>query len=440
VVAVNSLAIELNEVLRENAPSLYTSLSALGRELYYPRGILTQTAEAKKKAYLYDATIGIATSGGLPLHLPSLHRLIPGLEPGEAFPYAPTTGLPELRALWGERQREANPGLGGKGTSLPVVTSGVTHGLSICADLFCDAGDTLLLPDMIWGNYRMIFETRRGADIRQFRLFDDGGGMDTGALRETLFSCLDRSKVLLLLNFPNNPTGYSPTREEASAIATALVEAAEAGANVVAITDDAYFGLFYEDGVSEESLFSLIAGAHPRLTAVKLDGATKEDYVWGFRLGFITFSCSTPGDAAPVYDALEKKTGGLIRGTISNCSILAQSLLVKAMASSSYGDEKREAYRLLKERYDTLKEALSDARYSTAFEPYPFNSGYFMCVRVKGVNAEDVRRRLLDEKGVGLISLGESDLRIAFSCMEREQVKDLFDILYTTVDDLQRNA
>ena len=64
---------------------------------------------------------------------------------------------------------------------------------------------------------------------------------------------------------------------------------AEAGCNVVAIADDAYFGLFYEDSL-KESLFGKLANLHPRILAIKLDGATKEEFVWGFRTGFITFA------------------------------------------------------------------------------------------------------------------------------------------------------
>ena len=430
VTAINPLAVELNEIIRENAPALYRALSALGRELFFPRGILSQTAEAKKEAHLYNATIGIAIQQGEPLHLPSLKMHLYEMEPSEAFPYAPATGLLELRRLWQKHQLDVNPGLEGKSLSLPVVTSGLTHGLSICADIFCNAGDVLLLPDKIWGNYRMIFETRRGADIHQFPFFDDQGDINLPAFRQALFSLIDRPKVLVLLNFPNNPTGYTPTSAEAEAIAAVLVEAAESGGNIVAITDDAYFGLFYEDDLLKESLFSLIASAHPNLSTVKLDGATKEAYVWGFRVGFITFSIAGEGDNEAVYEAMEKKVGGLIRGTISNCSMLAQSLLVKAINHPGYQEEREEKYQVMKERYDEVREVASQPRYAEVFEPYPFNSGYFMCIRLKQASAEQLRRRLLEEHGIGVIALGEKDLRIAFSCLETEQVKDLFDILY----------
>lgn len=433
---IDPLAIELNETIRAHAPLLYNAFSALGRELYFPRGILTQTAEAKKSAYRYNATIGIATMQGKPLYLRSLRKYIKYLKPEETFPYAPTTGLEELRHLWRDHQLKLSPGLERKDFSMPIVTNGLTHGLSIYADMFCDAGDVLLLPDKMWGNYRMIFGTRRGADIRLYPFFGPEGGVDTRAFRDALLSNKDRPKVLVLLNFPNNPTGYTPYPEEAAAMAEALVDAAEAGANVVACVDDAYTGLFYDDDVFKESLFSLLADSHPRLTAIKVDGPTKEDYVWGFRLGFISFSLCVDGDRQAVYDALEKKVGGLIRGTISKSSTPSQSLLIHAIKSAGYEDEKKEKFDLLRDRYDELKRVVASPDYADAFRPYPFNAGYFMCLELLHTDAERLRKHLLDAYGVGAIAIGERDMRIAFSCLEREQIKDLFDILYTAVKDL----
>ncbi len=430
------LAIELNENIREHAPNLYAALSALGRELYFPKGILTQSAEAKRGASRYDATIGIATMGGKPLFLPSLQEYIEGLDPGEVYPYAPSSGLAELRDIWHQHQLASNPGLEKKSLSMPVVTNGLTHGLSIVADMFCDAGDVLLLPDKMWGNYRMVFATRRGADIRHYPFFGPEGGLDTHALREALFSLKDRPKVLALLNFPHNPTGYSPYPQEAEALAQAFVDAADAGATIVACVDDAYTGLFYEEGLYAQSIFTLLADAHPRLVAVKIDGSTKEDYVWGFRVGFITFSVQAGGGQQEVYEALEKKVGGIIRGTISKPPTLSQSLLVHAMKSPHYKEEKMERFAILKDRYNEVKKTLADPKFAGALRPYPFNSGYFMCIELLRTEAERLRRHLLDAYGVGVIAMGKRDIRIAFSCLDTGQIKDLFDILYTAVEDL----
>ena len=75
--------------------------------------------------------------------------------------------------------------------------------------------------------------------------------------------------------------------------------AAQRGLKLVVLVDDAYFGLVYEAGVMRESLFALLCGLHPNLLAVKLDGPTKEDYVWGFRVGFLTYGIghATPASA-----------------------------------------------------------------------------------------------------------------------------------------------
>lgn len=434
---INPLAVELNEVIKENAPNLFEALSSLGRELFFPRGLLTHSAEAKREAYRYNATIGIATLHGKPMYLRTLRKYIKNLRPEETFPYAPTGGIPTLRQLWKEHQLMMNPGMEGKSFSLPVVTSGLTHGLSIFADLFCDPGDPLLLPDMTWGNYRMIFGVRRGARILEYPFFDRGGKLDAKSLAEVLQSLPVPGKALLVLNFPHNPTGYTPTREEAAELMAVLLEAAERGLNLAVAVDDAYAGLIYEEEAFPESMFSLLADCHPRITAVKIDGPTKEDYVWGFRVGFITFSHREPGDRMAVYEALEKKVTGLIRGTISKCSTPSQSLLIRAIKSVGYREEKEEKFQIMKERYREVKRVLSDPRYGDAFQAYPFNSGYFMCLRLHDVDAEVLRRHLLKNYGVGVVATGPSEMRIAFSCLEKEQIEDLFAILYDAVREVR---
>ncbi|MFH0897043.1 MAG: aminotransferase class I/II-fold pyridoxal phosphate-dependent enzyme, partial [Candidatus Bathyarchaeota archaeon] len=171
--------------------------------------------------------------------------------------------------------------------------------------------------------------------------------------------------------------------------------------------------------------------------AIKLDGATKEDYVWGFRVGFITYSIGGSVDRKNIYNALEKKTGGAIRAMISNCPHISQSIVMEAMKSPAYSQQKREKYEVMKARAQKVKEVLSDSKYDPAWEPYPFNSGYFMCLRLKTVDAEQLRKHLLDKYGVGVITLDETDVRIAFSCLEVEDIQDLFDIMLRAVQDLE---
>jgi len=430
---MHELAQQLNERIRRENPHVYDLLSGLGKELYYPKGIITQTAEAKQKAHRFNATIGIATEGDQPMYLPLLQEKLAAYSPSDLYTYAPPAGKPELRRLWREKMLEENPSLKGKTFGQPIVTNALTHGLSLVADLFMDPGDPLVLPEKLWGNYRMIFGVRRNARIVTYPFYNDQGGLNVQGMKDALLAQRDHGKAVLLLNFPNNPTGYTPTEAEAAELLKAIQEVAEAGLNLVVATDDAYFGLFYEDTL-KESLFGRLIGLHPRILAVKVDGATKEEFVWGFRVGFITYGC----DSADVLDALEQKTMGLIRGTISNASHPAQTFVLDALKSKDFPAQKQAKYEVLKRRALKVKQILEDERYRRVWDYYPFNSGYFMCLRLKKVDAEKLRRHMLDKYGVGLISLGERDIRVAFSSVDEKDLPELFDLIYQGVLDLEK--
>ncbi len=430
---MNEIAQNLNQQMQQENPYAYELLSELGKKLFYPKGILTQTAEAKQKAYRFNATIGIATEKDGPMFLPLIQETLTKYAPKDLYPYAPPAGKPELRQLWQEKMLKENPSLMDKSISNPIVTNALTHGLSIIADLFVDENDPFVLPDKLWGNYNFIFGIRRGAKNLTFPFYTAEGSFNTRGMKDTLLSKKDYGKAILLLNFPNNPTGYTPNEQEATEIVTALMEVADQGMNLAVICDDAYFGLFYENSI-KESLFSRIADIHPRILAIKVDGATKEDYMWGFRVGFITYGSKFPA----VLDGLEKKTLGILRGTISSASHPAQTFVLNALKSTDFQAQKQEKFEVLRKRACKVKQILNHGHYDDAWDYYPFNSGYFMCLKLKGVDAETLRIHLLEQYGVGVISLGESDIRVAFSCVEEQELKNLYDLIYQGFQDLSK--
>jgi aspartate/methionine/tyrosine aminotransferase len=434
---VNTLAKRLNETIEKGNPYLMEMMAHVGQNLFFPKGILSQGAEAKEKAFRINATIGIAREQGRTMRLDSIMLPLKDIRPGESLTYAPSFGIPALRQIWRQKIYEKNPSLAGKTISLPIVTCGITHGISVFADIWIDPGDVILLPEMMWGNYTMVFNVRKGATIKQFSTFSQQGGFNLPALEEKVKAAADKhKKIIVVLNFPHNPSGYTLTRQEAETLVKILTDAAASGTNIIAATDDSYFGLFYEEDALKESPFALLADQHPRLLAVKLDGCTKENFVWGLRIGFVTYSCRIEGDPAPVYDALEKKTAGCVRGSISNASHLSQTLVLKSMQHRRFPEEIREKFDILKQRASRVKKVLADPKYKDAWDVYPFNSGYFMCIRLKSVNAETLRVHLLEKYGIGLISIGERNLRIAFSCIEEGEVAELFDTILKGVREL----
>ena len=428
---MHQIAKELNEKLSGSViPEL---LSDLGTRFYFPKGIISQSAEAKEKAKRLTATVGMATEGSEPLYLQSIFKDFSGMTPSEVFPYAPTGGEKALREVWKREMVRKNPDLEGKETSMPLVCAGLTHGISIVADLFLDKGDTILVPDMFWGNYRLIFEERRESILKTFPFYTrEKDGMNVKALDDELEELKGR-KAALILNFPNNPSGYSPSKDEAEQIVLMLKRHADSGTDILVITDDAYFGLFFEEDTYPQSLFAPLADAHERLLAVKVDGATKEELVWGFRVGFITYGGK--GITPDQYSALEKKTMGAIRSSISNASKPAQSLLLKGLSSGTYLQEKQKAYDLLEERYRKVQEILAAHSDDNNLVPLPFNSGYFMTFATRG-DAEQLRVHLLDAYQVGTIAIQRDYLRIAFSSVDVDRLEELYDIIYRAAAEL----
>jgi aspartate/methionine/tyrosine aminotransferase len=436
---LNPLARALNEQLAAAAPEVLAMLSPLGRRLYFPKGILSQSAEAKAKAKRFNATIGIATEQGHAMHLASVKSHLPDIAPDDAFTYAPAPGRPGLRERWREKQLAENPSQRGKAVGLPIVTAALTHGLALVGDLFVAPGDRIVLPDQLWGNYRLTYEVRLGAKIVTYPFYA-GSGFDTAGLAAALeANGREREKLIVLLNFPNNPTGYMPTEAEGEAIAAALVAQAERGTKLVVVLDDAYFGLFYHLGGASmtESLFGRLANAHPNLLAIRLDGATKELFVWGLRCGFLTFGPGRAESAEAVCTALEAKVKGAIRGGISNSPQLSQTLVERALAGSSVDAERKEKGELLRMRAEKVHEVANAPRFRESWDVYPFNSGYFMCVKLRDVEAEALRVHLLDAHQTGLIATAKHDLRVAFSCLELDEIEPLFETVHRAIQELR---
>ena len=136
-------------------------------------------------------------------------------------------------------------------------------------------------------------------------------------------------------------------------------------------------------------------------------------------------------------EVLDAKLRGAIRSGISNSPMLSQTLVERVLADPKTRAERDEKCEVLRQRALRTDQVSRDARFASSWDVYPFNSGYFMCVALRGVEAEATRRQLLEQHETGLIATSETDLRVAFSCLEVEEIEPVFELVDRAVSELR---
>ena len=329
-------------------------------------------------------------------------------------------GDPEPRRLWREWQRR---GVGASlPSTLPVVTVGLSHGLSLVADLFGGEGRAVAIPSPYWGNYRQAFAVRTGSRVLTAPGYVHGC-YNVHAIAEALAGLPDGEPAVAILNLPSNPGGYSLTTDEREAVRASLVEVAERRPLVV-VCDDAYAGLVYEPDVPRVSLFWDLIGSHSNLVPVKVDGATKEFSFFGGRVGFLTFALDPDSNEAR---EMEGKLDVLVRTSVGKPVEISQRVLLEGLRKDGIGEEVERVRLLLEGRYRALKGALAEAD-PELLTVLPFNSGCFALVELPerlGLTSEQVRQHLLERHDTGLISIEPRFLRIAHCSVDAEALPEL---------------
>ena len=398
--------------------------SKLGENIILPQDVLIQSKETSAVVGAINATIGIATANKKAMSLPSINKVITEISNSEYLPYSPTPGLPKMRELWKEKILADNPTINKDYLSLPMVTTGITQGIDIAANLFSEKEDALLLPNLFWQNYAQIYTIKLGNNIYKYKQFDENNNFSIENFKSALYS-IKEDKISLILNFPNNPTGYTPSDDEL----TKLVEVINIFAKehpskqLIIVSDDAYFGLFFEENHKTPTLSATYKLAeNSNCLIVKLDGITKEFYSWGLRVGFITYY--TKDDT--LRKTLLEKTQGFLRSTTSSPSNLSQQIALRLLENKQALLEKEENDSIIQERYNELKLAISKENLATLVTVLPFNSGYFFTIKLPTkINAHEFRLKFLNEYKYGVYSMDDEHVRIAFSCLDKELIPEL---------------
>ena len=192
---------------------------------------------------------------------------------GETF-YSHNLGLPELReALAAYTSRLHRPL---EASRIAVTSSGVSA-LMLATQALVGAGDEVVAVVPVWPNITAQ-PTILGAHVKRVSLTVDGGAwrLDMPAL----LAAITERTAMLLVNAPNNPTGWTLSRDEQQTI---LAHCRRAGTWIVA--DEVYERVYFKDGATCAPSFLDIADADDRLVVVH--SFSKSFLMTGWRLGWM---------------------------------------------------------------------------------------------------------------------------------------------------------
>ncbi|MEJ8855413.1 pyridoxal phosphate-dependent aminotransferase [Variovorax robiniae] len=299
---------------------------------------------------------------------------IDSLAKGETF-YAHNLGLPELREAIAAYASKLHPRVD---AGRIAVTSGGVNALMLAVQALVDAGDEVVAVTPVWPNLTAQ-PAILGATVRCVSLVPRNGEwtLDLDALRAAVTS---RTK-LLIINAPNNPTGWTLTREEQQAI---LDHCRATGTWILA--DEVYERLYFEP-TPNGCAPSFLDISTPEDRLVVAHSFSKSFLMTGWRLGWLVLPPS-----------LMDGMGKLIEYNTSCASVFTQRAGIEALKRTDEVTPRVVAH--LKQCRDTLVPLLQGV---PGVKVAPAKGGMYAFFQLEGFSDSlEVAKRLVAEAGLGL--------------------------------------
>lgn len=299
---------------------------------------------------------------------------IDSLQRGETF-YAHNLGLPELREAIAGYTSKLHPKVD---ASRIAVTSGGVSALMLAVQALVDAGDEVVAVTPVWPNLTAQ-PAILGAHVRTVSLVPADGQwtLDLAALRKAV---TPKTK-LLIVNAPNNPTGWTMTREEQQAV---LDHCRETGTWILA--DEVYERLYFEP-TPNGCAPSFLDISKPDDRLVVTHSFSKSFLMTGWRLGWLVLP-----------PALVEGIGKLIEFNTSCASVFTQRAAVAAIEHTAEITPRVVAH--LKQCRDILVPLLEAL---PGVQVAPAKGGMYAFFRLEGFgDSLELAKRLVVEAGLGL--------------------------------------
>lgn len=315
---------------------------------------------------------------------------ISALEKGKTK-YTANSGLAELRAaIAGYIEKEH--GVSYNPEHEVVVTVGGSEGIDIAIRALIDPGDEVLIVEPCFVCYSPIVDLCHGVPVPIETKAEDNFRLTAAQLREKI---TDRTK-LLILPFPNNPTGAVMERRDLEEIAEVL-----RGTDILVLSDEIYSSLTYS---GKHVSITQIEGMRER--TILVNGFSKAFSMTGWRLGYL----AAP---RPLCEQMLK----IHQYAIMCAPTMSQYAAIEALENCSAEVEKMRSEYDIRRRW--LVKALNDIGLS-CFEPqgafYVFPS-----IKSTGLSSEEFCEQLLDRHNVAVVpgnafgASGEGFIRISYA-------------------------
>lgn len=311
------------------------------------------------------------------------------LEKGRTF-YTGNSGLLELREEIG-RYLDRRFGLSYSADEI-LVTVGGSEAIDIGFRTMLDPGDEVIIPEPCYVSYLPCVKLAGGVPVRlpleekdQFKL-----------TKEKLLSAITDKTKILVLPFPNNPTGAILNREELQIIADIVKEH-----DLFVMSDEIYSELNYEGG--HVSIAS-IPGMRER--TIVINGFSKSYAMTGWRLGYV---------AGP--KEIMKQMLKIHQFVIMCAPTTSQYAAIEALRN---GDED---VRRMRESYDERRRFLVNALNEMGLPCFEPKGAFYVFPNISayGMTSEEFARRLLEQERVAVVpgtafgECGEGFLRISYA-------------------------
>ena len=304
---------------------------------------------------------------------------IESLQRGETF-YTHNLGMPELREAVAQYMGGLHDGIGAERIA---ITSGGVNALMLAVQMLVEAGDEVVAVTPVWPNLTAQ-PAIMGARLKRVPLRPVTSGAERGAWQldlDALLAAITPSTKVLVVNAPNNPTGWTLTAAEQQ---TLLAHCRTTGTWILA--DEVYERLYYEP-TPRGCAPSFLDVATPQDRLVVVHSFSKSFLMTGWRLGWLVMPA-----------AMTHHMGKLIEFNTSCASVFTQRAGIVALQRTADVTPRVVAH--LKTCRDTLVpllQALPRVQVASA------RGGMYAFFKLDGFDDSlATAKRLVVEAGIGL--------------------------------------